>query len=183
MNKKLFEMVYRESTGDMEQVLDEKELRTLLDMGCNVYADGTGPFGESRGAKVIGIGEIKSLRDKIKNVKQIMDEEGYDEDATVEDFFNEWEGEEVVVLDQTIGQGPYNFYSLDSYNIEDLDLWASNSDVAKCFLGEGSSGKSEKACPSCGGKDFYYAELSKPVMGRGKFDACVKCGTMIPHRS
>lgn len=182
MNKKLFEMVYRESTGDMEQVLDEKELRTLLDMGCNVYADGTGPFGESRGAKVIGIGEIKSLRDKIKNVKQIMDEEGYDEDATVEDFFNEWEGEEVVVLDQTIGQGPYNFYSLDSYNIEDLDLWASNSDVEKYFRGGETTNKG-KTCPSCGGKDFYYAELSKPVMGRGKFDACVKCGTMIPRNS
>jgi hypothetical protein len=177
MNKKLFEMVYRESTGGLEQVLDEKELRALLNMGCNVYADSTGGYGESRGAKVVGIGEIKSLRDKIKNVKQIMDEEGYDEDATVEDFFNDWEGEEVVVLDQTIGQGPYNFYSLDSYSIEDLDLWASPSDVARA-LGNDNSGK--KTCPKCGGKDFYYVKLSKLVMGRDTFDACVKCGTMIP---
>lgn len=177
MNKKLFEMIYRESANGMERVLDKKELKTLLDMGFNVYAGGTGPFGEDRGAKVVGLGEIKSLHNKIKNVKQIMNEEGYDEDATVEDFFNDWEGEEVVVLDQTIGQGPYNFYSLDSYTIEDLDLWASPSDIARA-LGDDSSG--EKTCPKCGGKDFYYVKLPKLVMGRDTFDACVKCGTMIP---
>lgn len=179
MNKKLFEMVYRESADDMEQVLSEEELKTLLDTGCDVYARGTGPFGEDEGAKVVGFGEIKSLRDKIKNVEQIMDEEGYDEDATVDDYFNEWEGETVVVLDKTVGQGPYNFYTLDAYNVEDLELWASPSDVARA-LGNDSSGKSEKTCPKCGGKDFYYVQLSKLVMGRDTFDACVKCGTMIP---
>lgn len=133
MNKKLFEMVYCESSDDMEQVLDEKELKTLLDMGCTVYADGTGPFGEDEGAKVIGFGNIKDLRNKIRNVEQMMDEEGYDEDAIVEDWFTDWEGETVVVLDKTIGQGPYNFYTLDAYRVEDLDLWASASDVANCF--------------------------------------------------
>lgn len=183
MNKKLFEMVYRESADNMEQVLSEEELKTLLDMGCDVYARGTGPYGEDEGAKVVGFGEIKSLRDKIKNVEQIMDEEGYDEDATVEDYFNEWEGETVVVLDKTIGQGPYNFYTLDAYNVEDLELWASNSEVEKYFRGEDSSGKSEKTCPKCGGEVLYYVKLPKPVMGREEFEACTKCGTMIPLHS
>lgn len=181
MNKMLFEMVYREASGDLEQVTSEKELSTLLDMGCNVYAGGTGPFGEDRGAKVIDFGKIKDLRNKLKGIEWIMDEEGYDGDA------EEWiagNGETTaVVLDQVIGQEPCNFYTLDAYTIEDLDLWAPASEVAKYVLGKDTSGKSKRTCPNCGGKDFYYTELSKPVMGRRKFDACVKCGTMIPCNS
>lgn len=180
MNKKLFEMVYREAIGDLEQVTSEKELKTLLDTGCTVYARGTGPFGEDENAKVIGFGKVKDLRNKIKNVEQMMDEEGYDEDATVDDWFTDWEDETVVVLDKTIGQGPYNFYTLDAYTVEDLDLWASKSDVEKYMSGEDSSGKSEKTCPKCGGKEFYYVKLDKLVMGREKFEACTKCGSMYP---
>ena len=150
-------MVLHESTYDgMEQVLDEKELRTLLDMGCNVYADGTGPFGESRGAKVTDFGKVKDLRNKLKGIKWLAEEEGYDGDA------DEWiagNGETTaVVLDQVIGQEPCNFYTLDAYTIEDLDLWASNSDIEKYFKGEETTSK-DKTCPNCGGKDFYYTEL------------------------
>lgn len=133
MNKKLFEMVYRESSDDMEQVLDEKELKTLLDMGCTVYADGTGPYGEDEGAKVIGFGKVKDLRNKMKGIEWVMDEEGYDENATVDDWFADCEDVTVVVLDQVIGQEPCNWYTLDAYRVEDLDLWASASDFAKCF--------------------------------------------------
>lgn len=180
MNKKLFEMVYREAIGDLEQVTSEKELKTLLDMGCTVYAGGTGPFGEDEGAKVIGFGNIKDLRNKIKNVEQMMDEEGYDEDATVDDWFTDWEDETVVVLDKTIGQGPYNFYTLDAYTVEDLDLWASKSDVENYFKGEEGASKNVKTCPKCGGEEFKYIKLDNLVMGRDTFDACMKCGTMIP---
>lgn len=180
MNKKLFEMVYREASGDLELVTSEKELSTLLDMGCNVYAGSTGPYGEDRGAKVTDFGKVKDLRNKLKGIKWTAEEEGYDNE---EEWFAANEDVTVVVLDQLIGQEPCNFYALDAYTVEDLDLWASASDVAKCFLGEGGSGKSEKACPNCGGKEFYYVKLDKLVMGRDKFDACMKCGTMIPHRS
>lgn len=181
MNKKLFEMVYREASGDLEQVTSEKELSTLLDMGCDVYADGTGPFGESRGAKVTDFGKVKNLRNKLKGIKWLAEEEGYDD---VEEWFAANGEATAIVLDQLIGQEPCNFYTLDAHTIEDLDLWASNSGVEKYFKGEETTSKGgRKTCPNCGGKDFYYAELSKPVMGRGKFDACVKCGTMIPHNS
>lgn len=176
MKSKLFEMVLHESTYDsMGQVLDEKELRTLLDMGCNVYAGGTGPFGEDRGAKVVDFGKIKDLRNKLKGIEWIMDEEGYDGDA--EEWFADNGETTTVVLDQLIGQEPCNFYTLDAYTIEDLDLWASASDVARA-LGNDNSG--EKTCPKCGEKEFYYVELDKLVMGRDTFDACMKCGTMIP---
>lgn len=176
MNKKLFEMVYRESIGDLEQVTSEKELSTLLDMGCDVFADGTGPFGESRGAKVIGFGKVKDLRNKLKGIKWLAEEEGYDD---AEDWLAANGDATAIVLDQLIGQEPCNFYTLDAHTIEDLDLWASNSDVARA-LGNDNLGKGEKTCPKCGGKEFYYVKLSKLVIGRDTFDACVKCGTMIP---
>lgn len=177
MNKKLFEMIYRESANGMERVLDKKELKTLLDMGFNVYADGTGPFGESRGAKVTDFGKVKNLRNKLKGIKWLAEEEGYDD---VEEWLAANGEATAIVLDQLIGQEPCNFYTLDAHTIEDLDLWASASDIARA-LGNDNSG--EKTCPKCGGKDFYYVKLPKLVMGRDTFDACVKCGTMIPHNS
>ena len=180
MNKKHFETVYREATGDMEQVTSEKELSTLLDKGCEVLAGGTGPFGEDRGAKVTDFGKVKDLRNKLKGIKWLAEEEGYDNE---EEWLAAYEDVTVVILDQLIGQEPCNFYALDAYGVEDLDLWASASDVATFLLGEDSLGKSGKACPNCGGKDFQYVKLDKPVMGREEFKACTKCGAMIPHRS
>lgn len=180
MNKKLFEMVYREASGDMEQVTSEKELSTLLDMGCTVYADGTGPYGESRGAKVTDFGKVKDLRNKLKGIKWIADEEGY---ADAEEWLAANEDVTVIVLDQLIGQEPCNWYTLDAYTVEDLDLWARASEVEMYFLGKDSSGKSKKACPKCGGEVLNYVKLPKPVMGREEFEACTKCGTMIPLHS
>lgn len=181
MKSKLFEMVLHESTYDgMEQVTNEKELKTLLDMGCNVYAHGTGPFGEDEDAKVIGFGKIKDLRNKLKGIEWTMDEEGYDANADVEEWFADNGETTAVVLDKSIGQEPCNFYTLDAYTVEDLDLWAHNSEVERYFKGEKNTSKDVKTCPNCGGEDFYYVKLDKLVMGREKFDACTKCGAMYP---
>lgn len=180
MNKKLFEMVYREGRGGLEQITSEKVLSRLLDMGRDVYANGTGPFGEDRGAKVTDFGKVKNLRNKLKGIKWLAEEEGYD-DA------EEWiaaNGEATaIVLDQLIGQEPCNFYTLDAHTIEDLDLWAYTSEIALFALGKDLSGKIEKTCPNCGGEVLYYVKLPKPVVGREEFDACTECGTMIPHNS
>lgn len=180
MNKKLFEMVYREASGDLEQVTSEKVLSRLLDMGCDVYADGTGPFGESRGAKVTDFGKVKNLRNKLKGIKWLAEEEGYDD---VEEWFAANGEATAIVLDQLIGQEPCNFYTLDAHNIEDLDLWASTSKIALFALGKDMSGKIEKTCPNCGNEVLHYIKLPKQVMGREEFDACTECGTMIPHNS
>ena len=180
MNKKLFEMVYREASGDMEQVTSEKELNRLLDMGCTVYADGTGPYGESRGAKVTDFGKVKDLRNKLKGIKWIADEEGYDSE---EEWLAANEDVKVIVLDQLIGQEPCNWYTLDAYTVEDLDLWVSTHKFAQCVFGKDLSGRIEKTCPVCGSEVLYYVKLPKQVMGREEFEACTKCGTMIPHNS
>lgn len=180
MKSKLFDMVLHESKYvGMEQVTSEKELKTLLDMGCTVYARGTGPFGEDRGAKVIGFGDIKDFRNKIKNAEKIKNGEGYG-DATVDDWFTDNEGRIVVVLDQTIGQGPYNMYTLDPFYVKDFDLWVSNSEIEKYFKGENNTSKNVKTCPKCGGEEFKYIKLDKLVMGCDTFDACMKCGAMYP---
>ena len=173
-------MVYREASDGMQQVTSEKELSTLLDMGCNVYSRGTGPFGEDQGAKVVGFGKVKDYHNKLKGIKWVADEEGYDSE---EEWLADNADTNVVVLDKLIGQEPCNWYALDAYTVEDLDLWARASEVEMYFLGKDSSGKSKKACPKCGGEVLHYVKLPKPVMGREEFEACTQCGTMIPLHS
>lgn len=180
MNKKLFEMVYRDGRDSLEQVTSEKVLSRLLDMGCDVYANGTGPYGEDRGAKVTDFGKVKNLRNKLKGIKWLAEEEGYDNE---EEWLAANEDVTVIVLDQLIGQEPCNWYTLDAYGVEDLDLWAHTSKIALFALGKDLSGKVERTCPNCGGDVLHYVKLPKPIMGREEFDACTKCGAMIPHNS
>lgn len=177
MKSKLFDMVLHESKYDgMEQVLDEKELKTLLDMGVEVEAKHTGPFGENTGAKVIGFGTIKDYRDTLEGVEYLAEEDGYDD---IEEWLDHNENVTIAVISQPVGQSDTNFY-IDANNIEDLDFWASASEIATYFRDKDESGKSEKTCPKCGGEEFKYIKLDKLVMGRDTFDACMKCGTMIP---
>lgn len=179
MKSKLFDMVLHESKYDgMEQVTSEKELKTLLDMGCDVYARGTGPFGEDENAKVVCIGKVKDIHHRLSGLDFIIEQEGFDEEEDDEDeWIERWiekNGEATaVVIDKSIGQEPCNFYTLDAWNIKDCDLWVSTSDVEKYF-------STRESCPKCGGEEFKYIKLDKLVMGRDTFDACMKCGTMIP---
>lgn len=119
--EKLWEDIYNKA--NKRKVETEEQLKTLLDEGVEIEAKHTGPFGENTGAKVIGFGKIKDLHKKMKGIEWVMDEEGYDEDAYIEDWLADNEEATVVVLDQLIGQGSCNFYTLDAYTVEDLDLW------------------------------------------------------------
>ena len=131
-----FRIVYRESSvrGSKSQVTDEKELKKLLDAGCDVYAHGTGCFGEDSEAKVIAIGKVEDLKDEISTD---LTEEGYD---SFEDWFEDNKDNEVIILDQTVGQMEYNYYDLGSYSVEDCNLWASAADVEKYCNGDEGSG-------------------------------------------
>lgn len=180
MKSKLFDMVLHESKYDgMELITSEKELKTLLDMGCTVYARNTGPFGEDENAKVVCIGKVKDIHHRLNGLDFIIEQEGFDEEEDDEDeWIERWiekNGEATaIVIDKSIGQEPCNFYTLDAWDIRDCDLWVSTSDVEKYFK------STRESCPNCGGEEFYYVKLDKLVMGREKFEACTKCGAMYP---
>lgn len=193
MKSKLFDMVLYESTySGMEQVTSEKELKTLLDMGCTVYAGGTGPFGEDKGAKVTDFGKVKDLRNKMKGIEWVMDEEGYDEDADIGEWFADCGDVTVVVLDQVIGQEPCNWYDLSSHSISDLDLWTNKDEVVEKVSKSGSGiigtwgtntlpDGNKGPCPNCGGESFRYIKLPMNVMHGADYVLCKKCGVMYPY--
>ena len=189
MNEKLFESVYRESTIGMSEVTNEKDLKALLDAGCDVYAHGTGGFGEDSEAKVIAMGKVEDLKDEISTD---LTEEGYD---SFEDWFEDNKDNEVIILDQTVGQMKYNYYDLGSYSVEDCNLWASAADVEKyCNGDEGTSSNSVIGiwgshplpngycgpCPNCDGKVFGYVKLPMNIMHGAEYNICRKCGAMYP---
>lgn len=178
MKSKLFEMVLHESEDKLQQVTNEKELSTLLNMGCTVYAHHTGPFGENTGARVIGFGKVKDLRDELNGVEDIMEEDLVEYESS-EDWLDANEDMTVVALNKPIGQSRCTFY-VDADNIDELELWAFTSDFEKCLKSEKGSDKNEKTCPNCGGEEFYYVKLPKLVLGHGKFKACAACGAMYP---
>lgn len=191
MNKELFEGIYRESIIGMSEVTTEKDLKALLDAGCDVYAHGTGGFGEDSEAKVIAIGKVEDLKDEISTD---LAEEGYD---SFEDWFEDNKDNEVVILDQTVGQMKYNYYDLGSYSVEDCNLWASAADIEKYCNGEEGPGSkngvigiwgtnilpdgNKGPCPNCGGESFRYIKLPMNVMHGADYVVCKKCGVMYPY--
>lgn len=190
MENKLFENIYRESTIGMSEVTNEKDLKSLLDAGCDVYAHGTGGFGEDSEAKVIAMGKVEDLKDEISTD---LTEEGYD---SFEDWFEDNKDNEVIILDQTVGQMKYNYYDLGSYTVEDCNLWASAADVEKYCNGDEGSGSNgvigtwgsnplpngyNGPCPNCGGKVFGYAKLPMNIMHGAEYNICRKCGAMYPY--
>lgn len=193
MDKKLFEAVFKESApSNMTQVTDAEDLKNLLDAGVTVEAKHTGPFGEDKGATVIGFGKIKDLSDKLNGVEDVASEEGYDE---IEDWFADNEENIVIVLDQTIGQNSGNWYDLSGYNVSDLDLWVKESNVTKILVGNKGGGSGvvgtwgsnplpngyNGPCPNCGGEVFGYVKLPMNIMHGADYDICQKCGAMYPH--
>ena len=159
MNKKLFEAVYRESNYGMSEVETEEQLKTLFDAGVEIEAHHTGPFGEDTGAVVVGVGTVADLRD------EIIDDEG-ELDEYMED------DDEVVVISERIGQGGGNWYDLGSYNVSDLDLWASTAQMDKVL-----HNKEVDTCPNCGSNDFFDQEI-----GGKMYKGCKNCGAFFPKK-
>ena len=176
MNRKLFEAVLRESSK--VQIKSEEQIKRLLDVDGSIEAKHTGPFGENEGAVVIGYGKIKDLRDMLKGIGEAASEEGYD---TAENWLADNEETSIVVLDKTIGQSGYNWYDLDSYSVEDLDLWTDSDDIKRSNRRSTVSRvkmppiKHRDKCPNCGGSDFEFDEIFGEY-----YDMCKKCRTLYP---
>lgn len=169
MNKKLFEAVYRESNYGMSEVETEEQLQALLDADVEVEAHGTGPFGEDKGATVIGFGKIKDLRDMMEVDPEVLE---YDDYESIDEFLNDSAEETVIVLSDTIGQSNNNYYTLDAYTVADLDLWASTAQMDKVL-----HNKEVDVCPNCGSNDFFDQEI-----GGKMYKGCNNCGAFFPKK-
>ena len=176
MNRKLFEAILQES-GKV-RIKSEEQIKRLLDVDGLIEARHTGPFGEDMNAVVIGYGKVKDLYDELKGVGEAASEEGYD---SAEDWLADNEETSVVVLDKTIGQSGYNWFDLDSYSVEDLDLWADSEDIKRANRRSTVTRvkmpptKHRDKCPNCGGTDFEYDE----VFGE-YYDMCKRCRALYP---
>ena len=180
MNRKLFEAILQES-GKV-RIKSEEQIKRLLDVDGLIEARHTGPFGEDINAVVIGYGKVKDFYNELSGIKEAALEEGYD---NVEDWLADNEETSVIVLDRTVGQSGYNWYDLDSYSVEDLDLWADSDDIKRANRRKNTvtrvqmqPTKHRDKCPNCGGTDFEYDEIFGEY-----YDMCKKCRTLYPIKS
>lgn len=130
VKSRLFErLVEKIDEEKIVKITSEDQLVEMLSI-VDVHADHTGPFGENKGALVTAFDTVNKVFSKMDVTDSWLDENGFEDE---DDFLDAYGDVTAVVLDSPIGQSGGNFYLLDAFSVEDLDLYYYKSEYTRAF--------------------------------------------------
>ena len=128
-----------------------EQIRKCLDAGIDVYIDDIGPFGEGT-AHVIDTTINTNTAEFDQDTLSDFDYSDEDE------FWENEDGAEAIVIDESWGQSGCNFQELDAYSVDDFDVYVYKNELEEAGISlDAEASESDEASEA---QDGYVVKVT-----------------------